>query len=232
MGSPSVPEMQGIHSLSRRLLALAGIGYSVAALALVTFLTINGQPNVSQSASIATILLIAIGFLTPAIGLILLTRGPRVLKTRAKSGLLLQGIGLISLFFGIVIAVVTVSFTGFLVAAVVLTFSSSTGLLGATFFKRYYRSASPLSSKVIDFNLLGLTLLFLGVALILGSQIVYSLYYFSPVWNIVYQDIGASVSACGCVLLAYGFNRLLDYSRRKVEKRFNSESSTSRASMV
>lgn len=218
MGSRPAQELQGMISLSTRLLALTVIGYSVAAIALVTFLTINGQPNIPQSTSIATLVLIAIGFLTPAIGMALLTRRLRVPQTRAKSGLLLQGIGLTSLFFGVVIAEATASFTGFLVAAAVLAVSGSTGLTGAAFFKRHYRSVSSFSSRNAEFLLLGLILLFLGVALILGSEIVYSLYYFSPVSNIVYQDIGATVSALGCVLSAYAFNGLRDYSRRKEEE--------------
>jgi hypothetical protein len=213
-------EVQEMFTLSRKLLALTVMGYSVAAVALVTFLTINGQPNIPQSTSLAILLLIAIGFLTPAAGLSFLGLRLRVPEISAKVGLFLQAIGLIGLFLGVVIAEVTASFAGFLVAAVVLALSGSTGLAGATFFKRHYGTASSFRSGNAEFVSFGLKLLFLGVALILGSEIAYSLCYLSPIWNIVCQDIGATAGACGCVLSAYAFNDIREISSEE-ERRSN-----------
>jgi hypothetical protein len=51
---------------------------------------------------------------------------------------------------------------------------------------------------------LGMCLIFVGVGLIVGSNIAFY-YVLSQVGTVVYADLGATVAACGCVLAAYSF---------------------------
>jgi hypothetical protein len=181
---------------------LVAAGYSVEAVGLVAFLTINGL-SVPPLASIATVALIAIGLLLTPAALVLLRRGFDRTLARARRGLALQGLGLVILFLGVVLGVGLSSLSGYTVGAVLLVVSAASALLGVVLLRNSYASVGS-KSDAVDYLVIGTALVFSGVGIIMASNIAFY-YAISQVANTAYVDAGAAISACGCVVAAFSF---------------------------
>jgi hypothetical protein len=185
--------------------SLIVLGYSIEFVALVAFLTINGASGIPTAATIATVILIVAGLLLPASGMLLLRRSIDPAKKAARNGLALQGFGLIGLLIGVVIAYTASALTGFFVSLLFIIMSGASALAGVIFMRRHYVSIGVSNVRNIRWLVLGTVLIFSGVGLIAGSNIAFEYYVLSQVENTVFVDIGATVTAWGCVLAAYSF---------------------------
>jgi hypothetical protein len=170
---------------------------------LVAFLTINGM-SVPGVATVATVIMIAVGLLLPSAGMVVLRRGLDRVQGAARNGFLLQGVGLVTLFVGVVLAVGLSSLLGYFVGAVLLIASASSSLLGAMLLRGGRAGIGVPGSRISDYFLLGTLLIFSGVGLIMASNIAFY-YAISQVANTAYVDLGAAISACGCVVAGYSF---------------------------
>ena len=177
-------------------------GYSTAAVALVAFLTINGASGIPTAATIGTAVLLAIGLLLPAAGMLQLRSGQGPTARGARFGYPLQALGLVGLLFGLVLIVVTATLSGYLVGAVLIATSGVLAMSGAVLLRGYYVATAADAGLACLMS--GTALIFLGAGAVVGSNIAFE-YLISQVQNTVYVDAGATVSACGCVLLAYAF---------------------------
>jgi len=183
-------------------------GYSTAAAALVAFLTINGASGIPTAATIGTAVLIATGLLMPAAGMIQLRRRLGPIEGAARLGYAAQALGLVGLLFGVVLIVATSSLPGDLVGAFSIVAAGALSIVGALLLRRYYLSATA-NAGGVAFLMLGTLVIFSGVGLIVGSNVAFW-YLISQVQNTVYVDIGATITACGCVIEAYSFRVLHD----------------------
>lgn len=204
---PSVHVKRNEHNASTIALGVVAVGFAVETIAFVVFLTINGAPNVPQSISTFTALLIAVGLLLPASGLMLLRRDG-LFPRQAKNGLALLAIGLTSLLVGVVLGVATSSLSGYLVATFILAGSTILTLLGTALLRNQFPGGNSSRIGTMDLLFIGMVLLFLGVALVVASSILLSTYDVSQVQAIVCQDVGATISAFGCVVGAYSFTSI------------------------
>ena len=193
--------------ISSRAFGRVVAGYAVAAGALVAFITINGASAVPPLASGVTAVLISVGLLLPTAGMLMLRRGFDKTRSSARNGLVMQGFGLVVLLLGIILAVTSSSLSGFFAATVLLIASGGSVLAGTFLFRKHYTSIGVSRLRGVDYLLLGMVLLLSGMGLIVASNIAYE-YFLSQVGNAVYGDIGATVSACGCIVAAYSFSLL------------------------
>ncbi len=186
-------------------------GYSTAAVALVAFLTINGVSGISTAATIGTGILVAIGLLLPIAGMLQLRRSLDSKRSAGRYGFAMQAFGLLGLLFAVVLVVVFSSLTGYLLSALFVTTAGVSAIAGAVLLRGHFVSAFASNIRVASCLIFGTALIFSGMELIVGSNIAFE-YFLSQMQNTIYVDIGAAVSACGCVLTAYSFFVL--YNRR------------------
>lgn len=177
-------------------------GYSTAAAALVAFLTINGASGIPTAATIGTAVLLAIGLLLPAAGMLRLRVGQGPGATAARFGYPLQALGLVGLLSGLVLIVVTATLSGYLVGAVFIMAAGVLAISGAILLRRHYTTAANAGGVACLIS--GTALIFSGAGAVVASNLAFE-YLISQVQNTIYVDAGATVSACGCVLLAYAF---------------------------
>jgi len=189
---------------SSKVWGLVVAGYSTAVAGLIAFLTINGASGTPTSAVIGTAGLLTMGLLLPAAGMLLLRRSVNSNRGAAKLGFTTLGFGLIGLYLGVVLVYFESSLSGLLVSAFLLVASSALAMVGAIFLRRLYISTGGSKTKGVGYLILGTALLFSGVGLIVGSKIAF-FYLIPQLESIVYMDVGATVSAYGCVLAAYSF---------------------------
>jgi hypothetical protein len=178
-------------------------GYATATLGLIAFLTINGVSGIPAVAEIGTAALIVIGLLLPAAGTLRL-RGARDANRRAaRDGLGLLALGLVGLLLSLLPIQVSSSLSvAYVVSAVLMVASSASALTGTLLIRSHSSDIGPSSRRAADDLIIGTGLIFAGVALILGSNV--AMYFvLSSVGNTVYCDVGATISACGCVIAAY-----------------------------
>jgi 4-amino-4-deoxy-L-arabinose transferase-like glycosyltransferase len=178
-------------------------GYSTVAVALVAFLTINGASGIPSAATIGTAVLLVIGFLLPVAGMLGLRRSLEPSKGAARNGFALQAIGLVGLLIGVVLVVAVSTLTGYLLSAAFVATAGVLSVAGTVLLRRYY-STTATNARDVAYLIFGTALIFLGAGLIVGSNIAYQ-YLFSQMENTIYVDMGAAVSACGCVVAAYSF---------------------------
>ncbi len=178
-------------------------GYSIETVALVAFLTINGASGIPGAATIVTAVLVVIGFVLPTAGMLQLRRRIGQTERAARYGFALQAFGLIGLLVGVVLAVGVTVLSGYILSMVIVAASGVSAISGAFLLRGHYGAPMPKTTSVL-YLILGTALLFAGVGIILGSDIGFE-YWFSQVQNTVYVDMGATVSACGCILSAYSF---------------------------
>jgi len=175
--------------------AMVVTGYSILALAMLAFLTINGISSTAVG-TITTAGLLVLGLLLPTAGMLQLARRMDPPQGTPRKGLVLQSLSLIGLLIGLVVSFVASSIPGYLVSAVFIVLAGAAGLAGATFISKEAR-ARPL--------IIGAVLITIGAALIPASNIALLTYWISGMDNNVYQDIGATLAACGSVMAAYSF---------------------------
>jgi len=179
-------------------------GYCTAAGGLVAFLTINGASNTPALATIVTAGLIAFGLLLPAAGMLRMRRALGDTWKAARFGYPLQALGLCGLLFAVVLIQVAPTLSGYLVGMVLDVVTGVAATAGVILVQR--GRIKLVSSNPNEFALmvLGTVMIFAGVGVIMGSNIAFE-YLISSVENTIYVDVGATVSACGCVIAAYSF---------------------------
>ena len=175
-------------------------GYSMLAVALAVFLTINGASGIPSAAPIVTAGLMLIGFLLSAVGMLKLRSAISSIRNAGRYGFALQVFGLLSLLIGVVLVVAVSSLSGYLLSAIFVVLAGVFAISGAVLLHRYFAS----NVKGAIFLVFGTALIYSGVALIVASNIAFE-YLISQVQNTIYVDIGATISACGCILSAYSF---------------------------
>jgi len=188
---------------SSKILNLIVVGYAIATIGFLAFLTINGMSGISEVAPVVTAVLIAVGLLLPASCMFLLRREIANTQLQTRRSFSLQGIGLIILFSGVVLVAVSSSLSDYVVGGILLIASDAAALTGVILLKKHV-GIPMLQKRKIDYLVLATVFLFSGVGLIVISNIAFY-YVLSQVENTVYADVGATISACGCVLAAYSF---------------------------
>jgi hypothetical protein len=181
------------------------IGYAAATVGLVAYVTINGPPGIPTAVTIGTASLVIIGLLLPAAGMLQLRRAVDPDRRAARYGLAMQSLGLVGLLLGVVAIIVSSSFSiWFAVSAVLIASSAALALVGAFLLRGHYADIRASNKTSAEYLILGTALIFAGVAVILGSNIA-AYFLLSDVGNTVFTDVGAAISACGCVIAAYSF---------------------------
>jgi hypothetical protein len=175
--------------------ALVVAGYSVLAVAMLAFLTVNGV-SATAAGTISTAVLLALGLLLPAAGMLEVARRVDPPQGTARKGLALQSLSLIGLLIGFVVSFVASSIFGFLVSAVFIVLAGASGLAGAVFIAKEARARQLV---------IGAALIAIGAALIPASNIAQFAYLMLGIDKNVYQDIGATLAGCGSVVAAYSF---------------------------
>jgi MFS family permease len=173
--------------------ALVMMGYSVLAVAMLAFLSANGEPG-SAVGTIGTAGLIGLGLVLPVTGMLELTRRIDQGLRRARKGMLLQSFALLGLLIGLLVSFAASSLPGHVISAAFIVVSGSSGLVGAINLSRGFGAAHLA---------IGAALIAIGAALIPASNIALQQYLISDLQKNVYQDIGATIAACGCVVAAY-----------------------------
>ena len=175
-------------------------GYSMAALALIAFLTINGESGIPTDAVIGIAGLILIRLFLPATGILQMRKRLDPTQNAARHGLAMQTVGIFGLLFGVLLVAVTSSLLGYFLSTVFVVLAGALSIAGAVLLRKYF----ALNNRGIKSLIIGTALIFVGVGLIAVSNIAFD-YLISQMENTIYSDIGATVSACGCVLTAYFF---------------------------
>jgi len=170
-------------------------GYCILAAGMLAFLTINGVPA-PAAGTITTIGLLALGLLLPAAGMLELARHNDPPHPTLRKGLILQSLSLIGILIGLVVSYIASSLSGHQLAAVFIVPSGLAGLAGAIFISKQTRARQLI---------IGAALIAVGAALIPASDIAQYTYLMLGIDKNVYQDIGATIAACGCVVAAYSF---------------------------
>lgn len=175
--------------------ALVVAGYSILAVAMLAFLTVNGvsAPAVGTA---GTAILIVLGLLLPAAGMLELARRMDPPQGTAKKGLVLQSVSLIGLLIGFVVSFVASSLSGYLVAAVFLVLAGISGLVGAILISKQARARQLVVAAA---------LIAIGAVLIPASNIAQFAYLMLDIDKNIYEDIGATLAGCGSVVAAYSF---------------------------
>ena len=175
--------------------ALVVTGYCILAVAMLAFLTINGISS-AAAGTIGTAGLIVLGLLLPAGGLQELARRMDPAQGTARKGLVLQALSLIGLLIGLVVSFVASSIPGYLVSAVFTVLAGAAGLAGAILISKEARARQLV---------IGAALIAIGAALIPASNIALLAGWLLDLDKNIYEDIGATLAACGSVVAAYSF---------------------------
>jgi len=178
-------------------------GYSMTAVALVAFLTINGASGVPTAATIGTAVLVIIGLLLPTAGMLRLRRSLARIERASRYGFVMQAIGLLGLLVGVVLVVEVSTLSAYILGAALVAAAGVTATIGAVLLRGHFRAATA-NAMGVAYLILGTVLIFTGVGIIVGSDIAFE-YLISQVENTVYVDVGATISALGLVLAAYSF---------------------------
>ncbi len=186
------------------------VGYALAAAGLVGVLTFNGASDVPTLVQGGVAALITIGLLLPISGILKLRSEFDRTQVQVRNGLFMYGLALVILLLGLGLSEIMNSLSGFLANSVFLVASSIFALAGIITLRKKYIGSGISEHVKIGFLLLGIILILAGVGLITVSNIA-SDYTISQLENTVYVDIGATLSAYGCVISAYSF---LKFPRR------------------
>lgn len=168
------------------------VGYSMATVGLLGVLTTNGASATPTAVTIATPVLIGIGILLAAEGILRLRGAVDPGRRAVTRGLALQGLGLVGLLSGVLLLSVSSLLPVLFASAVLIVASGALAVAGASLVR---------GSLVI-----GMALIFAGAAVIVWSEIA-SYFLLTDLWATVSTDVGAGVAACGCVAAAWAFVR-------------------------
>lgn len=172
---------------------LVVIGYSTLAAAMLAFVTINGESS-SAVGTIGTAGLLGLGLVLPGAGMLELARRIDPSHRRMRTGLALQGVCAAGLLLGLLVSFFASSLPGHIISAAFIGLSGISGLGGAIL----------ISEEVgVRQLVLGAVLIATGAALIPVSNIASQMYWIQDLEKNIYQDIGATVSACGCIVAGY-----------------------------
>ncbi len=204
---------QAVAKSGSRGKSLVVAGYSTATVALVSFLTINGASGVPGAVTAVTAVLIIVGFVLPILGMLRLRWHLASTDGSARRGFVLQALGLLGPLVGVVLVVGLPTLSSYIVSAGIFAAAGASAIYGAVLLRDHF---SPQGSTARDtvYLILGTALLFTGVGIIIASNITFE-YLISQVQNTIYVDIGATVSAWGCVVAAYSFFALQNQGERR-----------------
>jgi hypothetical protein len=175
--------------------ALVVAGYSVLAVAMLAYLTVNGV-SAPAAGTGGTAILLVLGLLLPAAGMLELARRMDPPQGPAGKGLVLQSLSLTGLLIGFLVSYVASSLSGRLVSGVVIVLSGIAGLVGAIFISKQARARQLVVAAA---------LIAIGAALIPASNIAVSADWLFDIDKNIYEDIGATIAGCGSVVAAYSF---------------------------
>lgn len=175
--------------------ALVVAGYCILAVAMLAFLTVNGLSSTAVG-TITTAGLIVLGLLLPVAGMLELARRMDPPQGTPRKGLVLQSLSLIGLLIGLVVSFVASSIFGYLVSALFIVLAGASGLAGAIFISKEARARQLV---------IGAALITIGAALIPASNIALLAGWLLDLDKNIYEDIGATLAACGSVVAAYSF---------------------------
>ena len=175
--------------------ALVVAGYSILAVAMLAYLTVNGLSS-TAAGTISTAVLLALGLLLPAAGMLELARRKDRPQGAARKGLVLQSLSLTGLLIGFVVSFVASSLSGRLVSGVVIVLAGISGLVGAIFISKQARARQLVVAAA---------LIAIGAVLIPASNIAVSADWLLDIDKNIYEDIGATIAGCGSVVAAYSF---------------------------
>ena len=175
--------------------ALVVAGYSILTVAMLAFLTVNGV-SAPAVGTVGTAVLIVLGLLVPAAGMLELARRMDPPQGPARKGLVLQSVSLIGLLIGFVVSFVASSLSGYLVAAVFLVLAGISGLVGAILISKQARARQLVVAAA---------LIAIGAVLIPASNIALLADWLLDIDKNIYEDIGATIAGCGSVVAAYSF---------------------------
>lgn len=111
---------------------------------------------------------------------------------------------MVGLFFGVVLIVGVSSLSGYLIGAVFIVSAGASAIAGAVLLRGHYISGNASNATGVACLIFGTALLFSGAGIIVVANIAFW-YLISQVQNTIYVDLGATVSALGCVIAAYSF---------------------------
>lgn len=161
------------------------VGYAMATIGLLVVLTTNGASATPTAVTISTSLVISVGILLPAAGMLQQRRAVDRDRGAARRGLAMQGFGLVGLLFGVLLLSVSSVLPVLFASAVLIVISGMLAIGGACLLR------GPL--------ILGTALIFAGAAVIVSSEIAYC-FLLSDLEATISEDVGTAVAACGCVV--------------------------------
>ena len=182
-----------LEMTTSKLCTLTLAGYTVLALAMLAFLTINGVSDTGVG-TIGTAGLIGVGLVLPAAAMLVVARRVDPSGGTARKGLVLQSLGLLGLLIGLLMSFFASSLSGHLLSGVFIALAGISGVVGAIFFSK---------DKGVPQIVVGAVLIAIGAALIPASNIAAQSGWALDLDKSVYQDIGSTLVACGCVAAAY-----------------------------
>ena len=175
--------------------ALVVAGYSVLAVAMLAYLTVNGV-SAPAAGTGGTAILLVLGLLLPAWGMLELARRMDPLQAPAGKGLVLQSLSLTGFLIGFLVSFAASSLSGRLVSGVVIVLSGIAGLVGAIFISKQARARQLVVAAA---------LIAIGAVLIPASNIALLADWLLDIDKNIYEDIGATIAGCGSVVAAYSF---------------------------
>ena len=177
--------------------ALVVAGYSVLAVAMLAYLTVNGV-SAPAAGTGGTAILLVLGLLLPAWGMLELARRMDPLQAPAGKGLVLQSLSLTGFLIGFVVSFVASSLSGRLVSGVVIVLAGISGLVGAIFISKQARARQLVVAAA---------LIAIGAVLIPASNIAVSADWLLDIDKNIYEDIGATIAGCGSVVVSMAMRK-------------------------
>jgi len=199
--SSSMNSRSFAKSISLRTFRMLIAGYSLGAVGLVGLIMTNGVAGIPVVVNVSVDVLVAIGLLLIATEMLLLRTS--LIQSWTGNGFAMQGIGLFGLFIGAALVIIAPSsLTACVMSIIIIVISGVITLAGVDFLGPYFFIAS--TRYLIYFLFIGTVLIFLGAGLIAASNIAYE-FVISQMENTIFVDIGATISAYGCILAAYSY---------------------------
>ncbi len=212
--SPQTRKPRGSGS---RPLAFVAFGFLFGAAGFVGIVSVNSTAGLFQPSSIGPSALVAVGLAVPALGMAVHRREFERSEANARNGLVLMGLGLVLLISGFAALYenmasstcpafipCVLSAPGYLIDTAIVVASGALAIGGAALLRKHYASDRSVG-RVLGISIVGTAMIFIGAAMILLSSLAFSTYYISVVERVVSQDVGATISACGCIVESYSF---------------------------